>query len=262
MAQVTLIAFLQQPLAAVPVHPPPQPGRNTTNQAYSYLDIQGLQIWQSFNLETILQQYQNVLNGAVIAADPMPVSPPRPITAENVLQAQICEILRPRIRRSLRVGFAFLANNGGMQGQTELCFDVGESARAIENYKPDTAYFDIHAAPAAAPNRAPGDVKPSWKWRTDMRGSQIVGQRNEYRQALSQVNFYMNQHNSRYGFLVSNQELVAIRKLDQNGNLELAQPILWTTGGTATQPRLTVMLGLWYIGMLASHDQGVNNWQM
>ncbi|ODH12710.1 hypothetical protein ACO22_07992 [Paracoccidioides brasiliensis] len=192
----------------------------------------------------------------------MPVSPPRPITAENVLQAQICEILRPRIRRSLRVGFSFLANNGGMQGRTELCFDVGEAARAIENYKPDTAYFDIHAAPATAPNRAPGDVKPSWKWRTDMGGSQIVSQRNEYHQALSQVNFYMNQHNSRYGFLVTNQELVAIRKLVENGNLELAQPILWTTGGTATQPRLTVMLALWYIGMLASHDQGVNNWRM
>ncbi|KGY15780.1 hypothetical protein PABG_11441 [Paracoccidioides brasiliensis Pb03] len=79
----------------------------------------------------------------------------------------------------------------------------GEAARAIENYKPDTAYFDIHAAPATAPNRAPGDVKPSWKWRTDMGGSQIVSQRNEYHQALSQVNFYMNQHNSRYGFLVT-----------------------------------------------------------
>ncbi|KGM91615.1 uncharacterized protein PADG_12299 [Paracoccidioides brasiliensis Pb18] len=61
MAQVTLITFLQQPLAAVPVHPPPQLGRNTTNQAYSYLDIQGLQIWQGFNLETILQQYQKCL---------------------------------------------------------------------------------------------------------------------------------------------------------------------------------------------------------
>ncbi|KAL2375090.1 hypothetical protein BDBG_16287 [Blastomyces gilchristii SLH14081] len=70
MAQVTLITFLQQPLAAVPVHPPPQLGRNTTNQAYSYLDIRGLQIWQGFNLETILQQYHNVLNGAVIAAGP------------------------------------------------------------------------------------------------------------------------------------------------------------------------------------------------
>ncbi|OJD24523.1 hypothetical protein ACJ73_04119 [Blastomyces percursus] len=70
--------------------------------------------------------------------------------------------------------------------------------------KPDTVYFDIHPAPATTPTRAPGDVKPSWKWRIDMGGSQI--------------------HNSRYGFLVINQELVAIRKLDGNGNLELAQP--------------------------------------
>ncbi|QSS58075.1 hypothetical protein I7I51_07497 [Histoplasma capsulatum] len=37
--------------------------------------------------------------------------------------------------------------DGGMQGRTELCFDVGESARAIKNYKPDNAYFDIHVVP-------------------------------------------------------------------------------------------------------------------
>lgn len=95
-----------------------------------------------------------------------------------------------------------------------------------------------------------------------MRASQIVSQRSKYRQALSQVNFYMNQYNTQYEFLVTDQELVPVRKLNRYGNLELVQPIAWTTGGTATQPRLAVMLALWYIGMLASHDQGVNNWQM
>lgn len=28
-----------------------------------------------------------------------------------------------------------------MQGRTELCFDVGESARTIETYKPDNCIF-------------------------------------------------------------------------------------------------------------------------
>lgn len=262
MAPVTLMAYLQQPLAALPTHPPPQPGRNTTNHAYSYLDIHELRTWQNFNLPTILQQYQHVLANALIAADPMPISPPRPVTGESVLRAQVCEILRARMRRSARVGFAFLAANNGMRGCTELCFDVGEAAQMIQTFKPDTAYFDIHAAPGSALNRVPGDIKPSWKWRSEMRNDPNIGQQNEFRQALSQVNFYMNQHNTRYGFLITNRELVAIRKLDRNGNMELSQPIPWTTGGTPTQPRLTVMLALWYIGMLASHDQGINQWRM
>jgi hypothetical protein len=259
MAQVTLMAYLQQPLAAVRIHPPERPGRNTTNSRYSYEDIQGLQLWQNFNLQTILQQYQNVLNGAVITAEPVRDSPPRTITAENVLLAQIWEVLRPRMRRSLRVGFAFLAGNGGMQGRTELSFDDGELARTIQTYTPDLAYFDVHAIEGTTANRAPGDVKPSWKWRTEMSTSHSPSQRNEYHQTLGQVNYAMNQHNTRYGFLLTDRELVAIRKLDRNGHLELAQPIPWARGGTAAQPELIVMLALWYIGMLASIN---NDWQM
>lgn len=36
-------------------------------------------------------------------------------------------------------------------------------------------------------------------------------------QVLSQVNFYMKQHHARYGFVLTDLELVAIRRLDRNG---------------------------------------------
>lgn len=149
-----------------------------------------------------------------------------------------------------------------MQGRTGLSFDVGDAARIIDLCKPDLATFDINVVPTSAPNRVPGDIKPSWKWGTEMRDSQDIQKWKEFRQALSQVNFYMNQHNTRYGYIVTDQELVAIRKLDRNGNLELSHPILWSTGSTATQPQLTVLLALWYIGMLASQNEGDNQWEM
>lgn len=66
----------------------------------------------------------------------------------------------------------------------------------------------------------------------------------------------MKQHHARYSFILTDCELVAIQRLDRNGNLELLASIPWTTKGTASQPRLTVLLGLRYLGMLAANDQG------
>ncbi|KNG86315.1 hypothetical protein ANOM_005214 [Aspergillus nomiae NRRL 13137] len=41
------------------------------------------------------------------------------------------------------------------------------------------------------------------------------------RPCVSQVNFYMKQNYTRYGFIITDRELVAIRRLDRNGNLDL-----------------------------------------
>lgn len=95
-----------------------------------------------------------------------------------------------------------------------------------------------------------------------MASHRIPGYRAEYRQALSQVNFYMKQHRSRYGFILTDRELVVFRRRDNNGNLELASPTPFTAGGTAQQPQLTVLMALWYLGMLAAQDQGVDRWYL
>ncbi|KAJ9318168.1 hypothetical protein DTO271D3_1425 [Paecilomyces variotii] len=148
MSQViTLIEHLQRKLVQVAIHPPRNPSRNTTKLVYGHTDIQILRTWRDFNVQTILQQYRQ---------------------RENVLHAHISEIIRPRIRRSLRIAFAFLANHGQINGRTEMSFDAGETALTINNFTPDTAYFDIWAAPATAPNRAPGDIKPSWKQKSKL----------------------------------------------------------------------------------------------
>ncbi|OAX83991.1 hypothetical protein ACJ72_01640, partial [Emergomyces africanus] len=72
-----------------------------------------------------------------------------------------------------------------------------------------------------------------------------------FHQVLSRVNFYMKQHHARYSFILTNRELVAVRRLDRNGNSQLSDSILWIASGTVSQPRLTGLLGLWYLSKYA-----------
>lgn len=54
----------------------------------------------------------------------------------------------------------------------------------------------------------------------------------------------MGQNGARYGFVITDLELVAIRRRDGDGRLELSDPIGWESYGNAAQPQLTVLLGL------------------
>lgn len=166
------------------------------------------------------------------------------------------EYVIPRVRRSLRAGFDHLTALNQIYGMTTASFDVGESAKVVYLFKPDTAYFALNILDGTSWNRAPGDIKPSWKWNTGMTAHPLSTLRKELHKALSQVNWYMRQHNARYRFLLTDQELVVFRRLDDKGYLELAPPTSFTTGGSASQPQLTVLLALWYVGMLATNDQG------
>ncbi|CAI7662363.1 unnamed protein product [Penicillium glandicola] len=246
------MAFLQSALPSIPANPPPNPSRNTTNTPpYEAEDIRSIECWHNFNLDVILQRYRDVLTQTRLPSDPLPTSPPRAISSMNPLKMRISEV-----RRGLRTGFNHLTALNEIPGLTCVSLDVGESAMIIDSFKPNMAFFPLDVPMGTGWNRAPGHLKPSWEWNTTMAAHPVPGVRTEYRQALSQVNWYMKQHHSRYGFILTDQQLVAFRRLDDNGHLELAPPIPFTTDGNAAQPQLTVLLALWYLGMLAANDQG------
>ncbi|PYI10981.1 hypothetical protein BO78DRAFT_393498 [Aspergillus sclerotiicarbonarius CBS 121057] len=135
-----------------------------------------------------------------------------------------------------------------------ITFDFGSAAALIDQFKPDTAYVVVGGNYTDDTNRAPGDLKVSWKWNTSMRFGESEAFRREYNQVLSQVNFYMKQHETRYGYVCSDTEFV--KRLDGNGRLAIATPIPWTSGGVG-QP--SVLLALWYLGVLVAED---NNWAL
>ncbi|OJD25626.1 hypothetical protein ACJ73_02998 [Blastomyces percursus] len=187
------------------VNPPLNPGRNTTNTAYGASGIHNIGVWHGFNLNALLQSYQNLLVQARLPPDPMPTSPPRAITAENALRSKISEYVFPRVRRALRTGFDRLMAINQLNDLTPVSFDVGECAEVIDAFKPDTAYFAVALPAGTGPNRAPGDVKPSWKWSTAFATHPLLGIRNEYRQALSQSTATPKKHAGRPSQLTEEQ---------------------------------------------------------
>jgi hypothetical protein len=258
--QVSLMSYLQHGPTALP-RGMTQPGRNTRNRRYNAQDItDNFGLWQTFDLNTIQQQYGVLLATAQITDEPFPTSPPRLINSETALRSRVDSYLTPRVQRGLRCGFAHLTQTNQLGNMSVVDYDVGTLAETIEDFIPDTAYFDPQLPALNRPNRVPGDIKPSWKWSSSFRFQDNTV--DEFKQALSQVNFYMQQHHARYGYILTDRELVAIRRRDRAGNLDLSLRIPWSRQGTAQQPTLTVLLALWYLGMLAATNGGLTGWYL
>ncbi|EED22547.1 conserved hypothetical protein [Talaromyces stipitatus ATCC 10500] len=254
-AKRLLMEYLQAGPPRLPISNQGQSRDNTTSGRYAAIDINNVGRWNGFNLGNILNQYGPLLTGAMIQREPMPTSPPQPITSETSLRQRFTLYLDSRIRRGLRVGFQHLGMQNSLGNRTIVSFGEGNLAQTVENFIPDTAYFATDLPESTRPNRAPGDLKPSYKWSSDLRNGPTQRDRKEFKQALSQVNWYMKQHRARYGFILTDRELVAIRRLDNYGNLELSDSIPWIARGSVSQPQLTVLLALWYLGMLSSDNQ-------
>ncbi|KKZ68259.1 hypothetical protein EMCG_06082 [[Emmonsia] crescens] len=218
-ATQSLLAYLE---TEAPQRLPTQntaPGPNTTNINYNYRDIKQISAWPEFSYNVILQQYGPELNTRQVVPDPMPTSPPRAIRDESLALRETFDQLSPQLlARQL----------------TSIAFDGGTAANLVLNYKPDMAFVDIISDVGEGKNRCPGDLKAK-----------------EYRQVLAQVNFYMKQNGARYGFIITDTELVPVKRVSEDGHVAVATAIPWTQHGPG---QLTILLGLWYLGMLAASN--------
>ncbi|PYH46588.1 uncharacterized protein BP01DRAFT_355583 [Aspergillus saccharolyticus JOP 1030-1] len=254
-AQVSLMSYLQHGPPPLPIIAQGQSPQNTQNDNYRAADINNVGHWAGFNLASIQEQFGPLLAAAQIPDEPFQDSPPRSINSEAAVRSRIDAYLSNRITRALRCGFSHLQSTQQLANLTIINYDVGQMAATPGGFTPDFAFFDPNLNSMNRPNRVPGEAKPSFKWSLGLRNHPAPSSREEFKQALSQVNYYMRQHHARYGYIITDRELVAIRRLDEDGNLELSTSIPWTAKGTASEPRLTVLLGMWYLGMLAADNQ-------
>ena len=138
---------------------------------------------------------------------------------------------------------------------TNVLIGVGSDAVTLDQFIPDLSIYEAGEATnrkTLSPNRLPGDLKPSCKWSHNMGSGTSASL--EFLKPVAQVNFYMTQHRTEFGFILTDQELVPIQRVGAEGKLKLGAPIPWTQTGTSKEPKLTVALGLWYLGMLAADD--------
>ncbi|KAE8151507.1 hypothetical protein BDV25DRAFT_171371 [Aspergillus avenaceus] len=232
----SLLHYLSISLPTIPKQGT-NPGPNTTNPQYDADDITQIVPWPEFDYSVIIQRYRELLNSTQIRPDPF-TSPPAPLRDEPTFHLRFSDLIMNRVRRGLRAGFEQLAPELQTRQLSVITIDGGGSARIIDQFRPDTAFIVVGASLTTGVNRAPGDLK------------------REYKQVLAQVNFYMEQHNARHRFILSDAELVAVKRLDRNSRLAVATSIPWASGGAG---RLSVLLGLWYFGMLAAEN---NNWSL
>lgn len=217
MATQSLLQYLAVALPAIPIQGV-APSRNTTNPRYSSGDITQIASWPVFNYAAIIQRYGPTLNTKF---DPTP-SPFRLLQSETNL---IFIFVSRNQFYQARAGFEHLAPELPARQLSVMTFDGGSAAAHIDQFKPDTAYVVTGGSYATSQNRGSGDLKVSWKWSSSMRLSPVLVELNEYKQVLAQVNFYMGQHGTRYGFILTNTEFVAVKRLDRNGRLAVAAAI-------------------------------------
>ncbi|KGO76426.1 hypothetical protein PITC_073080 [Penicillium italicum] len=247
MVLQTLLDYLSVGLPPIPVGST-APSRDTTNPRHGAADVTQVVSWPEFSYSTIIQRYGVPLQSKWIQSDPI-ASPPAAIRDEPHFQLRFAGLILPRIRRSLRAAFEQLASELATRRLSPVTFDGGSVAYVIDLFRPDTAFIAVGAASRS--NRAPGDLKVSWKWQSSWRYSQTLAEQREYKQVLAQVNFYMRQHNARYGYILTNTELVAVKRLEGSGRLAVSSAVPWKGGGVG---ELSVLLALWYLGMLAAED--------
>ncbi|CEJ54427.1 hypothetical protein PMG11_00740 [Penicillium brasilianum] len=253
------------------------PGDNTKSQNYKYSDITTIRDWDGFALPEIKSNFQSLLMQAEIVPR-LPSTTPREINSELELAYIFAETVHPLVRRGLLCGFEDLGADELLEeeGRTPVILgSSGDLHTPREKGYPDLMFWSENENRLERHGRLPGDIKLSHKWNMDMRYSNRHLQ-NEFRQVLSQVNFYMVQTVARYGFVLTDRELVVIRRsTDKDGNsikgsLDLAKPIPWNSGLPAYDPtsgnqrarrvRFTVPLALWYLGMMASNDEDWGLW--
>lgn len=207
-------------------------------------DIRNLRTWEDFNIETIneVPSFPELLSASIPEkALPQPyIAPYRLNPDSEVALQELC-----RDFYATKVNAALKATLGHVNYISMRQDKSRDGPHFVSNYVND-------ATKTLAGNghgRVVGLVKSFERWNTGMR-NEAAHRKVKYLEGLSHLHRYMREHECRYGFIMTEIELVCVRAGTDStpyfGFLELAPTI-----ATATQEGLTASLALWYLHMLA-----------
>ncbi|KAF2396143.1 hypothetical protein EJ06DRAFT_560096 [Trichodelitschia bisporula] len=246
-------------------------------------DVRNLRSWSDFNLSTILSipSFPHLLN---IPIDASALPTPRPGTpspeTEFALRDVHASFFGPKLGAALRLS----------QGPNHLRLQPHNSATSSPTPRPDflatypNSYLTTHSG--APRGRLVGLVKAYDAWNSAQR-SQAAPAQVAYLRGLAHLQRVMRDHGCRYGFIITEIELVVVRAGAEDssytpppagsalpdegpvpifGQLDVAAPIRLSTHGGEEDgtPRLTAGLALWYLHMLARETSlpGQYGWKL
>ncbi|ODH53561.1 hypothetical protein GX48_00394 [Paracoccidioides brasiliensis] len=230
----TLLKYLTEPTQAINLVSKVRVPLGRGQQQHFWWDIRNLRNWTSFSLSTIhsIPNLTELLTTQV-SQDTHPLSTVSPSrlfpSSEGSLSELIRDIYAPRVNAALQTSLgkdfclhlkptpeAFLTGNRSKSGP-----------HFIANYNTDTA----QTSSGAKRGRLVGLVKSFDCWNSGMRNQQ-PHKRVEYLNGLAHLQRCMRDHSCRYGFIMTEIELVCVRAgCDEGDNvpyfgyLEVAAPI-------------------------------------
>jgi hypothetical protein len=207
--------------------------------SHFWWDVRNVRAWDDFNMETIdsipgLTRLMNIeLPEVALPAPTIDRSKLQPET-ESALHDLYLSYYATKINAALKVA----------QGQTHM-YMRSERGVFLSNYTND-AERKIFGG-----GRVVGVTKSFDRWNTGMR-AEAPHRKVEYLQGLAHLHRLMREHSCRYGFIMTEIELVCVRAGTEDiphfGFLEIATVQLKAGEG------LTACIALWYLHMLAKEQ--------
>jgi hypothetical protein len=185
-------------------------------------------------------------------------TPPEVIRSEGHFQTEVINrLVIPYVRRAIKATHPSTATG---RGCWVLDGNVWPGNR-IEG-KPDASFIDWTGEMCEDEDiemRFPLEVKLSSSWKPEWRTTLDLEHRQEYRQVLSQIHYYMDSWDCRYGGILTDHGLVIVQRLrtpqggmSSYGKIRVYPQIPWSRHGMfmplelVTEP--TMALALWRMG--------------
>lgn len=241
-------------------------------------DIRNLRSWEDFNIAAI-KEIPSVLPLLEVPVSqsylPQPIRQNMQPENENALHDICTNYYANKVNAALKIA----QGNSHMQMRAiKPAAGARDQPQFVSSYPSDfekTLFGD-------ARGRVVGLVKCYDNWNTGMR-SESAPKQVLYLQGLAHLQRVMREHGCRYGFIMTEIELVCVRAGGDSstpdpttfnaatgmpifGYLELSAPISLSTSGMSANGdmQLTASLALWYLHMLAKENpfEGMGTWRM
>ena len=241
----TLLNYLTEANPEVDLIPENQRGVGDATAKHCWWDIRQLRTWKDFNLETImsLPNVPELLNMDINAT-----ALPAPELSSSSTRPDSIDALHETYNRhyATKVNAALKA----AQGHERHAYMIKKrTSRDGPHFW--CSYVNDTEILGSGRSRIVGLIKPYERWNSDMRKGNPQ-KRVEYLAGLAQLHWMMREQECRYGFIITEIELICVRMGTEEGTpyfglLELSRPI-----AIRTNTGLTACMALWYLHMLTS----------
>ena len=274
-----------------------QPGANTKSKNHSWDTPRKIEVWKDFEYNSLKSIYGGELHRILECPftfedfSAIPRFPFREIHDEKSLESLIVKWNHSMIIDALSMAQNYLENR---LSHDTIHMVRGSQARYPDSgskLRPDWGAVKRHTTRISKPdNVLPGDTKLSKKWSS---GDIEIGlvqddyKKTDWLRPVAQIFSYCVRSNSRYGYVITNKELVVVRiRPDSQTNSQSAiqilqssenpdptpatrardqgvleyQAIPWDNDGRAVDKAcegMTVNLALWWLHMMAAEESAI-----